>query len=43
MHILIWSVSAGVVVIDWVMLHAVNQGQAGIEELEKLKYNAKGA
>ena len=43
MHVMIWSASAGVVVIDWVMLHAVKQGLEGIEELEKLKYNAKGA
>ena len=39
----IWSLAGGVTAIDWVMVHAVSEGQQDIEELEKLKYDAKGA
>lgn len=39
----VWAIAGGVTAIDWAMVHAVREGEADIVELEKLKYNAKGA
>ena len=40
---LIWSIAPAVILIDWALIHAVRQGQASIDELERMKYDAKGA